>query len=509
MNHHISRQLLSQLSEFVSRQLGLHFPEKRWRDLERRMIHAARDLGFKNGEACAQWLVSSRVPRAEIEILASHLTIGETYFFREKGGFDVLESRILPELIGSRRGREQRLRIWSAGCSSGEEAYSIAILLKRMIPDIDEWNVTILATDINPRSLAKAAAGIYSDWSFRGVPDWVKQRYFARRGDGRLEVPYAIRKMVTFANLNLAEDTFPSLVNNTNAMDIIFCRNVLMYFGTEQAAKVTGNFHRALLDGGWLLVSPCEVSSAIFAEFEAVTFPGAAFYRKNGTGQRPAPAPCRPHREESRLHLPEQLPVPDFFAVPRPPLPPETGQEQAPPPQQPKPSAYEEALALHRRGEYREAAATLQGFLSGIEEAGPLHPLYGKAAALLAQLFADLGNLEEALRWSGAAIAADKLNAELHYLRATICQERGAIDEAVTALKRALYLDHTFVLTHFALGNLTLKQGKQKESDRHFDNALELLGTYRDDDPLPGGDGMTAGRLAEIIGSTRAAVRRT
>ncbi|GLI40030.1 chemotaxis protein CheR [Geobacter hydrogenophilus] len=504
MTHHISRQLLSRFSEFVSCQLGLHFPEKRWRDLERRTIHAARDLGFKKGEACVQWLLSSRVSRAEIEVLASHLTIGETYFFREKGGFDALESRILPELIGSRRGKEQRLRIWSAGCSSGEEAYSIAILLKKMIPDIDEWNVTILATDINPRALAKAAAGIYSDWSFRGVPEWMKERYFTRCPDGRLEVPFAIRKMVTFANLNLVEDAFPSLVNNTNAMDIIFCRNVLMYFGTEQAGQVTGNFHRSLLDGGWLLVSPCEVSSAIFADFDAVAFPGALFYRKDGTGKRPAAFSC-PLPSEETLHLEE--PSPFIVPVPMEHLPLETGKKTHPSPQ-PEPSAYEEALALHRQGDYREAAGKLCSFLSGSGATDAPHPLFGKAAALLAQLFADLGDLEEALRWSGEAIAADKLNGELHYLRATIFQEQGAIDDAVASLKRALYLDHTFVLTHFALGNLTLGQGKKREADRHFANALELLSAYRDDDPVPGGDGMTAGRLADIIGSTREAGQR-
>jgi len=504
MTRHIPRQLLSRLSEFVSRQVGLHFPEKRWRDLERSMIHAARDFGFENTEACVQWLVSSRVSRAEIEILASHLTIGETYFFREKGSFDALESRILPELISSRRGKEQRLRIWSAGCSSGEEAYSIAILLKKMIPDLEEWNVTILATDINPRALGKAAAGIYSDWSFRGVPDWMKKRYFTRCGDGRLEVPYAIRKMVTFANLNLVEDAFPSLVNNTNAMDIIFCRNVLMYFGTEQASRVTENFHRALLNGGWLLVSPCETSSSIFAQFDAVTFPGAAFYRKDGTRERPAAFSCPLSLGKAQHHQPEQ-PSTVFLPVSRELLPPEPVEEKPP---QPEPSAYEEALALHRQGHYAQAAEKLCGVLSAAQTTGAILPVFGKAAALLAQLFADMGNLAEALRWSEEAISADKLNGELHYLRATIFQEQGLIDDAVASLKRALYLDHTFALAHFALGNLTLGQGKKKESDRHFDNALELLGAYRDDDPVPGGDGMTAGRLAEIIGSTRGTARK-
>lgn len=505
MPHHIPHHLLARLSEFVSGQLGLHFPEKRWRDLEHRTIHAAREFGFLDAGKCIQWLLSSTVSRSDIEILASHLTIGETYFFRERGSFDALESSILPELINARRGKEQRLRIWSAGCSSGEEAYSIAILLKKMIPDPDEWNITILATDINPRALCKAAGGIYSSWSFRGVPEWMKSRYFNRCKDGRFEVPAAIRKMVTFANLNLVEDTFPSLVNNTNAMDIIFCRNVLMYFGEEQAGRVIGNFHRALLDGGWLLVSPCETSAAIFGRFDAIAFPGAVFYRKGGNGKETAAFSCPlspveplPLRAEQQSTAP--LPVPGK------PLPPENREEKA---CHAESSAYEEAVALHRQGDYLQAAEKLCGFLSEARTAGASPPMSGKAAALLAQLFADMGNLTEALRWSEEAIAADKLNAELHYLRATIFQERGAMDDAVAALKRALYLDHSFVLSHFALGNLTLRQGKKTESDRHFDNALELLRSYCDDHPVPGSDGITAGRLARIIAATRESGRNT
>lgn len=499
MTHHIPHHLLSRLSEFVACQLGLHFPEKRWRDLEHRAIHAAREFGFTDAEKCVHWLLSSHISRRDIEILASHLTIGETYFFREKGSFDALEASILPELINARRGKEQRLRIWSAGCSSGEEAYSIAILLKKMIPDLDKWNITILATDINPRALSKAAEGIYSKWSFRGVPEWIKDRYFSRCRDGRLEVPPDIRKMVTFANLNLVEDTFPSLVNNTNAMDIIFCRNVLMYFGTEQAGQVTGNFHRSLLDGGWLLVSPCETSAAIFRHFNAVAFPEAIFYRKGSNGEKTAALSCPLPGEES------QFPQPGQPSMASPPVtkehpPPESREDKAP---CPEPSAYEEALELHRQGEYGQAAEMLCVFLSEAPTGKALSPLYGKAAALLAQLFADMGNLAEALRWSDEAISADKLNAELHFLRATIFQELGAMDDAVAALKRALYLDHTFVLSHFALGNLTLRQGDKTESNRHFDNALELLRTYCDDHPVPGSDGITAGRLATIIAATR------
>ena len=137
------------LSEFIAEHMGLHFPRERWADLQRGMAGAAVECGFDDAAACADWLLSAPPTRTQLQVLANHLTVGETYFFRDKRTFDVLASRVLPELIDARRGRERRLRLWSAACCSGEEAYSLAILLHQVLPDLADWHVTILATDIN------------------------------------------------------------------------------------------------------------------------------------------------------------------------------------------------------------------------------------------------------------------------------------------------------------------------------------------------------------------------
>src|SRR5713226_6708028 len=190
----ISALLLSQLSEFVAAQMGLHFPRERWRDLERGIGSAAREFDFKDAQECLQWLISSPLTRSQIGILARHLTVGETYFFREKRSFEVLEEHVLPELFRARGDADLRLRVWSAGCCTGEEPYSIAMLLDRLIPNPEKWSVTILATDINPRFLRKAAEGVYREWSFRDTPAWVRGRYFKRRSDGRFEIKPHLRK---------------------------------------------------------------------------------------------------------------------------------------------------------------------------------------------------------------------------------------------------------------------------------------------------------------------------
>ena len=173
----------------------------RWRDLERGIAAAARESGYAEAQAYIHWLLAAPLSRTQIEWLASHLTVGETYFFRERRNIDVLEQQILPELLRERAQTERHLRIWSAGCCSGEEHYSLAMLLDQLLPDFETWNLTILATDINPQFLRKAAQGdIYGAWSFRDTPGWLRERYFTKRQDGRFEIQPRIRRLVRWPN---------------------------------------------------------------------------------------------------------------------------------------------------------------------------------------------------------------------------------------------------------------------------------------------------------------------
>ncbi|MBI1886797.1 MAG: tetratricopeptide repeat protein [Nitrosomonadales bacterium] len=463
--------LLSSLSKLVATQTGLHFPPERWGDLERGIAAAAPDFNFPDVESCAQWLLSAPLTRRMNEVLASHLSVGETYFFREKLGLKILEEQILLQLLQSRRQNERRLRIWSAGCSTGEEAYTIAILLDRLIPDLKEWNVTILATDFNPKFLRKAAQGVYGEWSFRDAPGWLREKYFMRKKDGRFEIHPRIRKMVTFSYLNFADDVYPSLTNNTSAMDIILCRNVLMYFTAQRAKQVAGNFYRALVDGGWLIVSPTEASNALFSPFAPVEFPGAVLYRKT------ADVRSQP--------LVVGYPVLPLFeaAEAAPPLPPVVPAEPAPAilPVLPNEATPAANLSAGQAGQAQARQADDRGMPSR-----------------MARNCANQGRLAEALEWCEQAIAADRLDPAHHYLLATILQEQGRHDTAIQSLMRALYLDPDFVLAHFALGNLHQSQGHYRQAQRHFENTLLLLRQHPPEETLPEADGLTAGRLAEI-----------
>jgi chemotaxis protein methyltransferase CheR len=274
--------LLADVSAFVAARYGLHFPPHRFADLERGIAAVARDIDLPDVATCARRIVSASLGSSHAEILAAHLTTGETYFFRGKGTLAILEQRIFPELIRERSEGERRLRIWSAGCSTGEEPYSVAMLLDQLIPDQRAWDITILATDVNAASLAKAATAVYGEWSFRDTPAWIRPRYFSRGEDGRFELQPRIRSRVTFAKLNLAETSYPSPATNTHAMDVILCRNVLIYLTSEHVHRVVDNLHQALVDGGWLLVSPSEASHRWFPQFVSVSSPDAIVYRRKG-----------------------------------------------------------------------------------------------------------------------------------------------------------------------------------------------------------------------------------
>jgi chemotaxis protein methyltransferase CheR len=497
MMHQLPDTVLSDLSDLLGNKMGIHFPKERWKDLERGISTAACELGFKDAQSCIRSLLATSLARPQLEILAGHLTIGETYFFREPRSFEAIERYVFTKLIHKRSGNDQHLRIWSAGCATGEEPYSLAILLHRLIPDISDWNISILATDINPQFLRKAEQGVYSDWSFRGVPKWIKDKYFTVMANGRYQIQPHIKRLVTFSYLNLAEDTYPALINSTNAMDLILCRNVLMYFNTSSARQVIENLHRCLIDGGWLAVSSVEVSHILFAAFAPVNFQDMTIYRKTGTyikscdyeidyspqtvAEEIQTSETKPfiYSTESLQPLLEEtiLPVPDTTV-------PDTAK--------PETGHYEKAVGLFHQGHYVEAADKLMTLITEVA-----HDT--RAMKLMARILANQGQLMEAARWCEKAISINKLDAACYYLLATIRQECGQLDDAVTALKQALYLDQDMVLAHFALGNLARSQGKTRETNRHFANTLALLEKYQSGDILPESEGMTAQRLKEII----------
>lgn len=459
MNVALDRTLLSEVSGFIADRVGLHFPEERWPDLVRGFTSASHDLGFEDPDAFVRGLLTRELTIHQIETLASHLTVGETYFFRDPDSFELVEQEILPSLVARRSRGSRSLRLWSAGCCTGEEAYSLAISCARALPDLRAWNVSILATDINTKFLARAEAGVYSEWSFRGSPGWLRERFFSPVSKKMLAIDPAVKNLVQFGYLNLAEDSYPSLYNHTNAMDLIFCRNVLMYFTPGHQQRVVAALHRCLVDGGCLIVNPVEVSGDLFSMFSMENHGGVILFRKTSRpadlASPPGPVPAAPAVRQ---------PEPVFVSLPVPPVP---------------------------------VTSVSQVLMAQPDE--PIVAPPQEDPLELARSCADQGRLDDALEWCRKAIAADRTNPVAHSLYAMICHELGRLDEAIVALGKVLYLNQDSILAHHALGGIYHTLDKRKESRRHMAIVLKLLGARNRDDIVPESDGMTCGRLVESI----------
>ena len=296
--------------------------------------------------------------------------------------------------------------------------------------------------------------------------------------------------MVTFAYLNLAEDIYPSPINNTGAMDIIFCRNVLMYFAPGHARRAVQGMSCSLTNGGWLIVSASELSQNIFEQFSTVNFPGAIVYRKETLGSRPA---AMTHFED----------IPYQKEIMQPPLEILADKEQPVLPYLfPDSDITEENEPTAVRQTFSEEGLNLLSEKDDAQETETAVEEKRLPVTVMIRAFADSGNLSEALVLCDKAIARDKLDPGLYYLRAVILQEQNNYGEALISLKRTLYLDPNHALAYFTLGNLVLRQGDAKSAKRCFDNVLELIGVCRQEDILPESGGLTAGRFKEIIQAT-------
>jgi len=494
----VSEAVLESLSAYVADHIGLHFPGNRWIDLRRGLVSAARDFHMESADACGQWIISRKLSQEQMGTLASHLTVGETYFFRDTKSIEILERKILPELIAERSIRDRTLRVWSAGCSTGEEPYSIAVLLAQMISDLSSWNITILGTDINLRALQTASDGIYGEWSFRDTPQPIKERYFTQIRKSKWLIRPEIKRLVTFSYLNLAENADLQSVTNIDAMDLVMCRNVLMYFVPGKIRRAIDRFHRALLTNGCLLVSPCEASQSLFSQFDTVDFTDAIVYRKSSF-QKPYSIVVNESVQERTL---ESQIVPENVTY--------TSENDSSSRSVHSLHSDSKELAsatdllslaytLYKDGQFEQAEDIAKQHLGkGIEVA--------EAYALLSRICADRDQLTESLSLCRKAIAAGTLNPAYRYLAATVFGEIGDASESVRHLRQVLYLDPQHILAHFSLGNQLRRAGQERGAKIHYRNALSLLERHPAEEPIPDSEGLAAGRLVEIIESTMNAV---
>ena len=448
---------IERIASLVADRTGLIFSRARQGSVEAAVQRHARSLGHsdltKYGEALA-------ADPAAVDALAAELTIGETYFFRDTPQFELLRSVIVPAIastVGSRP-----IRAWSAGCASGEEPYSLAMLFH-------EHNMSlaarVLGTDLSHQRLALARKARYGRWSLRGVSDETVARYFTRRDSG-YELAPRIRAMAEFRYLNLAvvdDERMPA------GMDLILCRNVLIYFDGATIERVARRLLGALAPTGWLLLGASDPPVSDYAECEVMVTPA-------GLVDRP-PGATRPRR-------PPMVFV-DATEAPRP--------------------------ARHAMPDRDTSDPASRSALPAPQVAAAENPITLDEAGWVARVraLADSGALHDAGKLCAAALEAYPLSAELTCLEALLLINAGRFDEAAKAARRAVYLNHGLAMAHVAMGDALFRLQRRDEADRAYRTALRLLAPLGPDDVVPASGGERRARFAASVGARMALSRET
>jgi chemotaxis protein methyltransferase CheR len=481
----LDRTDVEQFRTIVTRRLGLQYEDGKLDYLAEVVRQRMELVGSARFESYLERLISSPRGSVELRALAEQLTVNETFFFRNADNFRAFAEIVLPERIRAKT-QVKRLRILSAGCASGEEPYSLAVVVREALPDLGSWDVKIIGVDVNPAALAKAAQARYSAWSLRATSEDSKRRYFQADGLDFVLAP-AIQKMVTFEERNLVDEDplfWPSL-----ACDVVFCRNVLMYFTPDKARDVVRHISQALLPSGFLFLGHAETLRGLTQEFHLCHTHDTFYYqRRDGSEAVVATATgVGPRGEQAEDSLPAVVASTASWVdviqgaseriatlaagrarSPDQDTPSTTPADQAAPTAAAR--TWDLGLVLE--------AVRQERFSDALDLIGSLPPGSHEdpdALLLRAVLLTNNGRLDESEHVCSHLLALDELNAGAHYLMALCREHAGDSTGAIEHGQTAIYLDAGFAMPHLHLGIMAKRSGDAATAQRELGQALILL----------------------------------
>jgi chemotaxis protein methyltransferase CheR len=467
--------------DIVARRFGLRFDDTRLGQLAEVLERRLESTHERSGAYLSR-IEAPGLAQDETRALAGELTVSETYLFRNIEQFRALSDVALPARMGV-RAESRRLRLLSAGCASGDEAYSMAILI-RDLPGLAGWNVSIQGVDMSTAELEKAAQARYSPWSLRETPADVQKRFF--HPDGRhFVLDPAVRAMVTFDERNLVEED--EGLWQPEAFDIVFCRNVIMYLTADAARGVVERIARSLAPGGFLFLGHAETLRGLSRDFHLQHTHGTFYYRRREAHElatldeiRPPPGPARAARVDPLAIIGaddswvenirraservQSLTTASSAAFSR--STPEAVATRAT--NERTRADLVGAVDLLRRERYSEA----QAMLGQLPQESARDPDALLLKAVLLTHGGDLAMAEEVCR---ELLERDELNAGAHYLTALCREDAGAARSAAEHDQLAAYLDPEFAMPRLHLGLLARRAGDKDTARRELEHALALL----------------------------------
>ena len=453
-----TRSELNTLSQLVRGHTGLQSDGSRENFLSAGVLRRMHALELDNVSEYIHKLQDPNLGPSELRQLANLLVVHKTSFFRDRGHFLLLERNLLPRL----KTTTQPIRIWSAGCSTGQEVYSLAISLHRCGISPDQAH--ILGTDLSAKALDFARRGVYPASKLEGL-EASERKFFEELPDGDAQVSDAMKEYVRFERHNLVDVPYPG-VDHGN-WDIIFCRNVLIYFSRSTIRSIVGRFHGGLAADGSLFLGACESLFQLSEGFDLEQGGDAFIYRKRL-------ASTAPLRQKARVHFPAPPPSP-----PKPPTDTRARITQAF--RVPLETTLLDAERHRLAGDPDQARLVLL-------KARETWPAEAGLLSALGQLAFESGAMEEARSWLTSALAREGLDVRNLFLAGLTLFHLGLDTEASEHLRRLLFLERNFALGHYYQGLVASRLGQELLAQRSFRNALSILekGQQPEDSRLTG-----------------------
>ena len=452
------------------------------------LIQLTREHGFASIGEMIDRLRSDPIGPLAWRVLG-RATVGETHFFRHPAQFAELQGKILPELIEARAGTTRTLEIWSAGCSTGEEVYSLAIVLHRLLKFRPEWRISLVGSDLSLESLECARLGRYSHWSFRSTSSFEATRFFRRLGDLFVIEP-GLRRVVRLAHHNLISGAPPPMPLEAGKIDLIVCRNVLIYFSRRAIERVLHQFEEALAPDGVFLPGPSEAPFITdLGIFQEKVSGQVTFYVKKGcTERRSLPFHSDQKPSCSTIGPGTQKAAPSDGG----PEIPSSCDSLRPSPTRPTttPARSVETVNLPPNSPPCPPGGPPSSESSTVGREQLLKKAWHAA---------NQGELTRCLDLVAGAIALCPLDPEAHLLKGLILQDLGKTTEAIATLQRCVFLRWDLVLAHFYLGRLLLRTGDRKRGASHLRTVRALASCRAPDEPVLYSDDLTCGRLVEQV----------
>lgn len=469
---------------------GLHFERRNQKILERGVAARMAALRINTWREYFAYLTGNRDNRQELQKLMPFLTIGETYFFRYHGHFEALKN-ILDARCSDNR--HKRIRLWSAGCSTGEEPYSMAMVVMETFPDWRERDIRIHATDINNLALKKAREGVYGSWAMRVIEKNRLERYFTRIGKSYL-IDEKVKSLVDFSHLNLQTDEFPPPEGSPGDFDVVFCRNVMIYFPLATTRHVVGKIASALLPGGYLFLGHSETLSQISAGFERQSL-GGSFYYRGEKGlviplrrDQPLPPAGAGEPKGGKSTVLQIVPVLPKKEVTKPP----EIEQRYPAPEPDPEELYLKAVTAFEAEEFRKASE----FLDELTRRKPDH---GGALVIQGFILANSGRIREALTLCNRALDIDDLLPEAYFLKGLLLDMNDSPTQAIEEYRKTILLRMDFAMPHYHLGKLYYRLGKEIDGARELRNTLKILEKSRQGSIIPLSGGLSRELFLQLV----------